>query len=934
MRSMIFAAGTACVALAVGAQPVLAGETVLYEAAPDWIDVAPLPPGDMKPGSPIRLADSQARFEDGVVSVYTDLAIALDSPEALDAIATITAAWLPDKGDLYVHRVELIRDGEVIDLLAGGAQFEVLRREQGLEQRMVDGALTATLPVSGAKIGDTLRYAVTVTKREQALGELMEHAAFVIAEPQPLVSGRLVFSWPTDEGIYWGKTRVDAVREETRGGYKYLTIDMPIAKPTEIPSNVPLRFRLPPSLRASSFDSYNAISAVFAPHYLVDGTIPEGSALADKVDEIMRASSDPLTRAALATRFVQDEIGYLLNGLDGGNYLPQTPQATWEARSGDCKASSVLLLAMLREMGIESEAVLVSTEQGDAIPVLHPNPGNFNHMIVRADIGGEPYWLDGTNSGTRIANIGEVPRFRWALPVRDGGAPLQEMAMRPQTQPDADVRLTIDQSAGLDVPAIYEVQFTVSGAAARNYQTLALMESGEARDERLERSMSAFLGENRPVRVDVTYDDDSGVATLTGRGLIESPWSWDNGRMELDVPYQALNTFSMDVSRDTAEVMDMPVTVNGPIYYTRRIEWRLPEEGGTYRVLGTANLDTEIGGTELASSHSLDGRVFTLDQRVRSVAWEVPAGDLPQIRRESLRMKRGLPRIQAPREARMAWDYGGAAASRLEPIDQLFGVAIAREGDDPDVVNLYRDRAYFRYRVADFEGSESDYARAVDLDASAGSYSDRAWARLQLGDIAGGLSDLEKAADLDPEYGIGERRFVALALLGRGEEAVALADEFAVFLEEPSDQAEQRAYALGWAGQIEEGAQILDEELEFSPDKGGLLNAACWFDGIWDRVSETTVERCTRAIEGMDNSLGAIDSRALAYYRLGRIEEALSDLDRVLSRDPGMTESRYLRGVIRSHSGDAEGAKEDLEVVRRASPLTVRKYALWGLEPA
>ena len=84
----------------------------------------------------------------------------------------------------------------------------------------------------------------------------------------------------------------------------------------------------------------------------------------------------------------------------------------------------------------------------------------------------------------------------------------------------------------------------------------------------------------------------------------------------------------------------------------------------------------------------------------------------------------------------------------------------------------------------------------------------------------------------------------------------------------------------------------------------------------------------------MDNSLGAIDSRALAYYRLGRIEEALSDLDRVLSRDPGMTESRYLRGVIRSHSGDAEGAKEDLEVVRRASPLTVRKYALWGLEPA
>ena len=137
----------------------------------------------------------------------------------------------------------------------------------------------------------------------------------------------------------------------------------------------------------------------------------------------------------------------------------------------------------------------------------------------------------------------------------------------------------------------------------------------------------------------------------------------------------------------------------------------------------------------------------------------------------------------------------------------------------------------------------------------------------------------------------------------------------------------------GGAGEIDEGRALLEEELEFTPGDADLLNASCWYDGIWDRVTEETIDRCTRAIEGLDNSLEALDSRALALFRLGRNDEALRDLDRVLTIDPEMDGSRYLRGVIRSHSGDAAGAREDIEIVRWASPYTPRQYALWGLEP-
>lgn len=62
-------------------------------------------------------------------------------------------AWLPDKGDLIVHRLELRRGKQVIDLLAQGVKPEVIRRESELEQRSLDGMLTALVKVPGAQVG-------------------------------------------------------------------------------------------------------------------------------------------------------------------------------------------------------------------------------------------------------------------------------------------------------------------------------------------------------------------------------------------------------------------------------------------------------------------------------------------------------------------------------------------------------------------------------------------------------------------------------------------------------------------------------------------------------------------------------------------------------------------------------------------------------------
>src|SRR3546814_6693574 len=96
-----------------------------------------------------------------------------------------------------------------------------------------------------------------------------------------------------------------------------------------------------------SFASWADLSRTIAPLYATAGTIRDSGALAAEVDRIAAATSDPKARADAALRLVQNEIRYLYRGMENGNHVTQAPEATWSLRYGDCKAKTLLLLAML-----------------------------------------------------------------------------------------------------------------------------------------------------------------------------------------------------------------------------------------------------------------------------------------------------------------------------------------------------------------------------------------------------------------------------------------------------------------------------------------------------------------------------------------------------------------------------------------------------------
>jgi tetratricopeptide (TPR) repeat protein len=907
--------------------PALAGEEVLYQPAPDWIAPVELP--QLRRGPPIVLYDDERRIEEGRLTKYIDRAIRVDNPQTLTMLGTLQATWLPDKGDLIVHRVSILRGDEVIDVLAGGARLEVLRRERQLEQRMIDGERTATLAVPGLRVGDVLRVSYSTTLSDQALDKEVQDTIGLPAEPFAAGFARMRLSWPVASDVRWQALNgIDLPEPVVRDGFATIEVPLPLAKAGDVPNDAPLRYRMPPMLQAGTFASWTEVSRVMAPLFATEGTIAPGSPIAREVDKIERAHSGQLERSVAALRLVQDEIAYLANGLDGGNYIPQKPAQTWEMRYGDCKAKTMLLLAMLREMGIQSEAVLVAAELGDVVPEMLPIPGAFNHVIVHATIDGTDYWLDGTNTGTSMQVVHEVPAFHVALPLREGGSELLPMPQRPQQAYDRQARITFDNRAGLEVPMLYQAEWTLTGPATAPFRAIIGQASQEQVDDFVEGFASSQLGDGLVVSSDIAFDEQTNVATVKVEGLMDSYWRWERGvgRRQLSLPSQAFE-FRPDRSRPAWR--DIPVAMPGPFSERTEVTVLLPDGGGGYALEGKPAFEAEVAGVRMMRQSALADDRLTITETTAWPGGEIAPAQIAGERQKATRFGSANLALRAPRDADRRFDPEARTdRARYAKVEAAYAALIAH---DPEDLDNYRFRSQFRAMTWDWAGAIADFDTVIAGEPDAQSYLLRAGLKTETGDLEGALADAQAGWDLDPSLDAAFTLSNILPYVGRVEDAIELLGQQSGTPEEESQLAMAISELEAQAGRKEDGLRRIDDLLAERPNDPQMLNAKCWYQATWNYRAEELDRLCTEAVEKADSSAPVLDSRAMGYYRLGRLQDALKDLESALSTSPELTPSLFMRGVVRRELGDRAGQDDIREALAR-QPSLAREYARFGIE--
>lgn len=571
--------------------------------------------------------DNQMRLGVTGSEGYTAYRIKFLTPEAL-TLGNVTATWNASTGGVIVHRLNIIRDGHVIDVLAT-TKFEVIRREANLESAMLDGNLTATLQTPGLQVGDELEFAATILQHDPTLGD---HSYGTVQLPTAASNGafqtRLI--WPAATPLRWQPTPDLKVPPITaKSGEKLLAIDLRDPASSIPTDEAPQRYNLRRQIQYSDFASWNELAQRFVPLFATAATLASGSAVRAEAAKIAAVSTDPMVRAQAALDLVRGQVRYVYVGLNGGNFQPASADETWKRRFGDCKGKTALLLALLNELGIAAEPVLVNPlTAGDGINTRLPSPDSFNHVIVRATVGGQRYWLDGTETGTQSIALQSPPLLGWVLPLHVGTTDLEAVPFVPAALPQLIDITEVDASAGYTTPAKYNVTRIFRGDDAVKFRLALVALPASDVDRALRAYWKREWSTIEPDKVAWRYDSAQAmlVMSLSGTGKLDWDGNASDGR-NLTI-YRAGFYPPPERKRPAEQDQTAPWLTDFPSFNCAVTTINLPTPAAQKRWgFESKSMDRKLGGSAYWRFAQLDANTMRTIRSRRALKPEISAAD-------------------------------------------------------------------------------------------------------------------------------------------------------------------------------------------------------------------------------------------------------------------------------------------------------------------
>lgn len=328
----------------------------------------------------------------------------------------VQASWLPWLNDRPAIRARVItpdgREHPLDPSTLGNIQEKDESREMFEDRRLVRGPLPmfragAVVEVE-IRIQEHRPFATSGFRRSLSLGWNV-----------PVHRSRLLVETPAGMPLkyrLYGLPESTLTRERVKG-IQRIRVDQDLSQPPKAREpNQAFDDEPWPALLMSASVSWAQVvaeyRAILEPR-LVDPGIREW---------VQEAVGDAKSRDQKVQRILtrlQKQIRYV--GLEFGEsaIVPRTPKETMRRGYGDCKDQSTLLVAMLREAGIEAHlALLRAGENRDFTPEF-PGLAAFNHAIVFLP-GTSPLWIDPTVPQARVGQIPIADAGRNALVIAPG----------------------------------------------------------------------------------------------------------------------------------------------------------------------------------------------------------------------------------------------------------------------------------------------------------------------------------------------------------------------------------------------------------------------------------------------------------------------------------------------------------------------------------
>jgi len=509
------------------------------------------------------LRDHQVRAEDGGEWQYFRTVRKVLSPSGVQNASELSLDFDPTFERLVLHDIAIVRDGRRITALHP-ADIRVIEKEDDQDERIYDGERTALIFLKDVRPGDIIDYAWSLSGANPILGgKYNDDYDLSAAVPTRRLRHRLL--WPADRPLHWrGADPAIAVN----GADQILTWEIRDLPPIDVEDAIPSWYEPWRGVQVTEFASWSEVAQWADAMFRIDA---RSFAAVKELAEKLRAEHPTRdARITAAIRFVQDDIRYLGIEMGPNSHQPHPPWETLDGRWGDCKDKTLLLVALLRELGLEAYPALVNTRLLHRLPEKLPSPFLFDHAITQVLDGGKTYWVDGTMSdqGGTLATI-ETPGDGYALIVRP-----ETQALTPIVTNTGGSTLVEQTYTTLDYaqPVSLLVRTTFSGGDADEMRSSLASESIEDlarhRINELAADQPKIEAEGLP-----RIDDDRTRNRIVITEKYHVPELWSGGHWTW---YPRV--LDSHLRRPRTMIRTMPLEFDYPLDVRQTVTFNLPEE--------------------------------------------------------------------------------------------------------------------------------------------------------------------------------------------------------------------------------------------------------------------------------------------------------------------------------------------------------------------
>jgi transglutaminase-like putative cysteine protease len=585
--------------------------------APSWVETLEVDPSVAVARQNVRwgiydlLADHQVRAGDGGEWQYFRTVRNVLSPSGVQNASELELDFDPSFERLIIHHVEIVRGGARIDALEPG-EVRVIEKEDDSDNRIYDGERTALLFLRDVRPGDVIDYAWSLDGANPILnGRYTGQYDLSSGVPTRRMRHRLL--WPAGKRVQWRGGDPSIVMD---GAMQALTWERRNVNALDVEDELPTWYEPWQSIEVSEFGSWREVALWANAMFTLDArSRSEVKALAAKI-----ASEHPArdARVTAAIRFVQDDIRYLGIEMGRNSHEPHQPWETLQSRWGDCKDKTLLLVALLRELGLEAYPALVNTRLQRRLAEKLPSPFLFDHVIAQVIDRGRAYWVDGTiaDQGGTLTTV-ETPNDSLALVVQDGTAALTKVVTNTNGGVAVDQIYTIED---YKKPTLLVVKTTYSGAEAdavrAELASLSLEDYAHARINELAVDQPKIQAVGLPLVADNRLRN---VVIVTEQYRIpelwkDGEWSW----------YPRI--VGAQLTRPETMIRSMPLAFVHPLNVRQSVMFSFPEELDVPKRSSV----TETPAFRYDYTVDSNGRTVTIRQSLRSRADHVAVRDVPE----------------------------------------------------------------------------------------------------------------------------------------------------------------------------------------------------------------------------------------------------------------------------------------------------------------